>query len=171
MPADRLVREWELFNQPKSKCELDRASGGQLHAYMSSVQGNPYAETLANTTGILWLIDYDGKVFFAQEETYLESNLSLAFIFPRKHLLLPPGLIKLGHPSLLPPGLAHTKLARCAGDITYDPDLNADLPWIIRFASGRYAAHRSHLTLGMLQTVAERFEDCGVYVAPIHDTL
>lgn len=160
---DGEVKDWEKSNQPSTHKHLDHQTGSWLKQYLDIVPSHPLPELLANTTGILWVMDCDGGIFFALEEVYRADDMSMAFVFPRKHLKLPVGLIKLGHPSLLPPNSA--KHARCGGDIVYDPSLGREYPWIITFNSGRYG-FRDHLQLPQLQVVAGLFAQNNVLLSP-----
>lgn len=164
LPPEKEVRAWEEVQRPSTCRRLDPATGAWLQQYLDMVPQHDMAGLLARTTAILWVMDVAGDVHFAQEEVYRENGMALAFVFPRRFLSLPEGLIKLGHPSLLPPG---SKLARCGGDITYDPDLGSENLWVITFNSGRYGEwNRPHLTSTVLQAVADRFRENGVSLSP-----
>lgn len=107
---------------------------------------------------ILWLVDHAGDVWFAVEEVVSEESGELLYTMARgSHI--PPGHVKLGHPSLL---ISTTnKSARIGGEIKYFP---ASQVWKISNRSGRYGT-RPHQTEAHLKAVAERFSEHGIELA------
>ncbi|MGR9289905.1 hypothetical protein ACU8OS_15755 [Rhizobium leguminosarum] len=159
LPAGQPVKPQEFQLRPASVQRLDVDTASILRQYLDTAKaGLLLSVAIHRVHPILWLVDHAGDVWFAVEEVVSEESGELLYTMARgSHI--PPGHVKLGHPSLL---ISTTnKSARIGGEIKYFP---ASQVWKISNRSGRYGT-RPHQTEAHLKAVAERFSEHGIELA------
>ncbi|QWY83089.1 hypothetical protein [Rhizobium phage RHph_X66] len=160
LPFQRQASAWELSTQPRSLQILSEETAPALKLLIDTAPSLPLVEVVHATAPILWLVDQQGNVRFSMEEVMNRDTGALHFILPRNGPPLRPTEERLGHPALLEPGNAGTKMARIGGELFYDP-FRGRAPWVLSNASGRYGK-RPHITSEHLENVNAIFAHFGI---------
>ncbi len=156
--ANGIVHGHETSQQPESLMELNATTAPLLKEYLECKAPMAAVNVMAKTCHLLWIIDPQGRLFFAVEEM-IDEDGELIGVLPKSIDARPATFQKLGHPSLLSPGL--NKDARIAGEIEYDP-VKGGPDWVLTNSSRRYGT-REQAKPEHLDAVAGMFNDYGLY--------
>ncbi|MBN8197664.1 hypothetical protein [Thalassospira povalilytica] len=141
--------------KPLSLHELNSGSATLLEKMMAtSVEGLKVSSYVFSELPILWIVDKNGKLWFALEEIVLDATDKFRYPKPSK-LDVPNEHSKLGHPSLV-----NAEEARIAGEMLFD--IRAEPPnWYLTNASGRYGLHKTRNENHLL-SVVKLFQKYGI---------
>ncbi|MBR0900970.1 hypothetical protein JQ616_38945 [Bradyrhizobium tropiciagri] len=146
----------EAKMQPHSLHELSKASARLLKDFMTVTEkGLGVTRFVYCELPILWVVDVDGRIWFAVEEIIDEATLE--FVMPRlRNSAVMEGKQRLGHPALIKaaPG-------RIGGEILFDPKLGLSGEWVISNSSGRYGLCEGR-TSDHLTNAAKAFSEYGI---------
>ena len=137
-PQNGGVRHWE--SHASVKCyELNQASARDLSDFLALAMNGELGLQLMQAITMLWVVNNDGDVIFAMEQTIASEGTLRR---PRmRGTPLGSSVKSLGHPLLVNGGSA-----RISGELyiddSEDPD-SSDLTWILNNKSGRYGVHKT----------------------------
>jgi hypothetical protein len=156
----RPVSEHECKHTQVSLQRLDSTSAPALAEHMGTVseQKLAFQTFLHEVAPFIWLIDSCGEFWFALEEAVGPTRAILSTKLP------PEGYVKLGHPAILTN--QGTLEARIGGELGFDPAFNADYPWVLTNASGRYGIGMGRTSVH-LENVKELLSGFGINVCTI----
>jgi len=129
------LKNWET-NESLKTYELDQTSAQDLAELLVLAQNGALGQTIMQALTFLWVINSDGDIIFALEETI---NLQGTARRPRmRGIPLNSNVKPLGHPLLV--GGAG---ARIGGELYIDEAEGGTLTWVLDNRSGRYGTHPS----------------------------
>lgn len=145
---------------PASLCQLTVAGADILRHYMQMVEReNQLGRVMMHRAYMLWLIDAEGRLWFALEEVVDEQSLDLRFVMNLAVDQLPAAAAKLGHPALIGGGPA-----RIGGEIVFARRDGRPI-WFLSNKSGRYGIVPGR-TSAHLDRARALFQSMGIDLVP-----